>query len=106
VQSTTTNNLFFSQERRSYCDGLSPKGFYRIDGYRIRFAKRTPVKEYRLTSRGGKGIINIKVTKKNGEAVSLKTVSDKDELMVISNKGKLSDCEPWTSLFKDEARKG
>jgi len=51
------------------------------------FGKRTPFKEYRLQSRGGKGIINIKVTGKNGEAVGMKTVSDKDELMLITEKG-------------------
>jgi DNA gyrase subunit A len=51
------------------------------------FGKRTAFKEYRLQSRGGKGIINIKVTKKNGEAVGMKTVSDKDELMLITEKG-------------------
>ena len=56
------------------------------------FAKRTPLKEYRLTSRGGKGIINIKVTGKNAEAVSLKTVSDKDELMVITQNGMFLRC--------------
>ena len=56
------------------------------------FAKRTPVKEYRLTSRGGKGIINIKVTSKNGEAVGLKTVSDNDELMVITQNGMFLRC--------------
>ena len=56
------------------------------------FAKRTPFKEYRLTSRGGKGIINIKVTGKNAEAVSLKTVSDKDELMVITQNGMFLRC--------------
>jgi DNA gyrase subunit A len=51
------------------------------------FGKRTEFKEYRLQSRGGKGIINIKVTDKNGEAVGMKTVSDKDELMLITEKG-------------------
>jgi DNA gyrase subunit A len=51
------------------------------------FGKRTLFKEYRLQSRGGKGIINIKVTGKNGEAVGMKTVSDKDELMLITEKG-------------------
>ncbi|MCM8789450.1 MAG: DNA gyrase subunit A, partial [Candidatus Omnitrophica bacterium] len=56
------------------------------------FAKRTPIDEYRLTSRGGKGIINIKVTIKNGEAVSLKAVSDKDELMVITQNGMFLRC--------------
>lgn len=56
------------------------------------FAKRTTVDEYRLTSRGGKGVINIKVTDKNGEAVSLKTVTDKDELMVITHNGIFLRC--------------
>ncbi len=56
------------------------------------FAKRTPLKEYRLTSRGGKGVVNIKVTDKNGEAVSLKAVTDKDELMVITQNGMFLRC--------------
>jgi DNA gyrase subunit A len=56
------------------------------------FSKRTPIEEYRLTSRGGKGIINMKVTNKNGEAVSLKTVSDEDELMVITQNGMFLRC--------------
>ncbi len=56
------------------------------------FAKRTPVAQYRIQSRGGKGIINIKVTKKNGPAVNLKTVSDKDELMVITQNGMFLRC--------------
>ncbi len=56
------------------------------------FAKRTTVQEYRLTSRGGKGVINIKVTPKNGQVVSLKTVSDNDELMVITQNGMFLRC--------------
>ena len=56
------------------------------------FVKRTPVKEYRLTRRGGKGIINIKVTGKNGAAVGLKAVSDRDELMVITQNGIFLRC--------------
>ncbi len=56
------------------------------------FAKRTTAKEYRLTRRGGKGIINIKVTDKNGPAVSLKTVNDNDELMVITQSGMFLRC--------------
>lgn len=60
------------------------------------FAKRTAANQYRIQSRGGKGIINIKVTKKNGAAVSLKTVSDNDELMVITQNGMFLRC-----LIKD-----
>ena len=56
------------------------------------FAKRTPISQYRLQRRSGKGIINIKVTKKNGQAVSLKIVSDKDELMVITQNGMFLRC--------------
>ncbi len=56
------------------------------------FAKRTTIDEYRLTSRGGKGVINIRVTDKNGEAVNLKTVNDKDELMVITQNGIFLRC--------------
>jgi len=56
------------------------------------FAKRTPLTEYRLTSRGGKGIINIRVTDKNREAVGMKAVSDNDELMVITQNGMFLRC--------------
>jgi DNA gyrase subunit A len=56
------------------------------------FAKRTTIDEYRLTSRGGKGVINIKVTEKNGQAVNIKAVTDKDELMVITQNGVFLRC--------------
>ena len=56
------------------------------------FAKRTTAKEYRLTRRGGKGIINIKVTDKNGAAVNVKSVTDNDELMVITQNGMFLRC--------------
>ncbi len=56
------------------------------------FAKRTPVEQYRKQSRGGKGIKNVSVTKKNGEAVGLLTVADKDEIMVITEKGMIVRC--------------
>ncbi len=56
------------------------------------FGKRTTVEEYRLQSRGGKGIINIKVTKKNGDVVGAKTVTDQDEVMLISQEGMIVRC--------------
>ena len=56
------------------------------------FTKRTPVDQYRIQRRGGKGIINIKVTKKNGPAVRLKAVSDRDELMVMTQNGMFLRC--------------
>jgi len=51
------------------------------------FGKRTEFKEYRLQSRGGKGIINIKVTGKGGEVIGLNSVADRDEIMLITEKG-------------------
>jgi len=51
------------------------------------FGKRTQVGEYRKTRRGGKGVINIKTTERNGRVVALKSVVDTDELMMISAKG-------------------
>jgi DNA gyrase subunit A len=51
------------------------------------YGKRTHVEEYRLQSRGGKGIINSKVTDKTGEVVGLKSVKPGQELMLISGDG-------------------
>jgi DNA gyrase subunit A len=56
------------------------------------FAKRTPIDEYRVQSRGGKGIINVKVAEKNGEAVALNGVLPDDELMTITQKGMMVRC--------------
>lgn len=56
------------------------------------FGKRTEIKEYRTQSRGGKGVINIKITAKNAEAVALKTVNDKDEIMIITERGVIVRC--------------
>jgi DNA gyrase subunit A len=56
------------------------------------FAKRTAIDQYRKQSRGGKGIKNVNVTKKNGETVGMKTVTDKDEIMVITGKGMIVRC--------------
>jgi DNA gyrase subunit A len=53
------------------------------------FGKRTKISEYRLQSRGGKGLINIKATDKTGEVVSIKLVDDTNELMIITTKGTL-----------------
>lgn len=56
------------------------------------FGKRTDFSEYRQQSRGGKGIINIKTTKNNGQAVGVKSVTDQDEFMLISEKGMIVRC--------------
>jgi DNA gyrase subunit A len=51
------------------------------------YGKRTDIEEYRLTRRGGKGVINIKATERNGKVVAVKAVTDDDELMLITAKG-------------------
>ncbi len=53
------------------------------------YGKRTQIDAYRLQSRGGKGIINIKTTERNGRVVGVHFVREKDELMVITAKGML-----------------
>ncbi|PIQ89197.1 MAG: DNA gyrase subunit A, partial [Candidatus Omnitrophica bacterium CG11_big_fil_rev_8_21_14_0_20_42_13] len=56
------------------------------------FGKRTDFDEYRQQSRGGKGIINIKAAERNGRAVALKSVTDGDELIMITQSGMLVRC--------------
>ena len=53
------------------------------------YGKRTRVEEYRLTHRGGKGVINIKTTDRNGPVVSVRAVTDNDELMMITKGGQV-----------------
>jgi DNA gyrase subunit A len=51
------------------------------------YGKRTTIDEYRRTHRGGKGIIDIKTSERNGKVVAMLQVTDADELMIITNKG-------------------
>jgi DNA gyrase subunit A len=53
------------------------------------YGKRTEVDEYRLIKRGGKGVIAIKPSERNGEVVGAMQVVDEDELMMITNSGKI-----------------
>jgi len=51
------------------------------------YGKRTGFDEYRLQSRGGMGVINIKTTARNGKVVAMKSIRDADELMLITLNG-------------------
>lgn len=51
------------------------------------YGKRTGVLDYRLTRRGGKGVINIRTTDRNGKVVAVKGVEDEDELMIVTLNG-------------------
>ncbi len=51
------------------------------------YGKRTPLSEYRTQGRGGKGIITIKTSQRNGPVISQHKMDDEDELMIITRKG-------------------
>src|SRR6266478_6514176 len=53
------------------------------------YGKRTAIEEYRLTHRGGKGVIDIKTGDRNGNVVAMLQVTDADQVMIITNKGTL-----------------
>jgi DNA gyrase subunit A len=53
------------------------------------YGKRSQASEYRIQNRGGSGIFTVKRTQKTGDVVSIKTVADEDELMLISDQGKI-----------------
>jgi DNA gyrase subunit A len=53
------------------------------------YGKRTEIDEYRMQSRGGIGIINIQTSERNGRVVGLAHVADDDELMLITQQGKI-----------------
>lgn len=51
------------------------------------FGKRTSLEDYRVTNRGGKGVTTIKITDKTGTLVSIKAVTDDDDLIITTTKG-------------------
>jgi DNA gyrase subunit A len=53
------------------------------------YGKRTPLAEYRVTSRGGKGVINLKTTDRNGSVVAALQVREDSDVMIITGQGKV-----------------
>jgi len=51
------------------------------------FGKRTELEEYRVQTRGGKGVITYKITPKTGEIIGVKIVNDEDDVMLITDTG-------------------
>ena len=51
------------------------------------YGKRSSLEDYRITNRGGKGVKTISITDKTGKLVSIKTVTDTDDLMIINKSG-------------------
>ncbi|MBZ5703178.1 MAG: DNA gyrase subunit A, partial [Acidobacteriia bacterium] len=53
------------------------------------YGKRTPLAEYRITSRGGKGVVNMKTTERNGSVVGTLQVTEESDVMLITEHGKV-----------------
>ena len=51
------------------------------------YGKKTPIDEYRITNRGGKGVKTLNITEKNGSITSFKTVTNDNDLIIITNEG-------------------
>jgi len=51
------------------------------------FGKRSEIDDYRITRRGGKGVITVRTGEKNGSLIAIKEINDKDELVIITNSG-------------------
>ena len=51
------------------------------------YGKRSPLDQYRVTHRGGKGVMTLNVTEKTGKLVAIANVTDKDDLMIINRSG-------------------
>ena len=60
------------------------------------FGKRTKLEAYRLTARGGKGVINMKTTSKTGKVVAVLSVNEDSDLMIVSQNGKIIRIESST----------
>jgi DNA gyrase subunit A len=60
------------------------------------FGKRTPLKDYRLTHRAGKGVINMKTTNRTGRVVGILSVKEDSELIIVSQNGKIIRIESST----------
>jgi DNA gyrase subunit A len=68
---------------------VAPKGSLILSVTENGYGKRTPADEYRLQSRGGKGVINVKTTERNGKVVSISQVAEDSDVMIISQYGKI-----------------
>ncbi|MEE9430881.1 MAG: DNA gyrase C-terminal beta-propeller domain-containing protein, partial [Melioribacteraceae bacterium] len=51
------------------------------------YGKRSSIDDYRITKRGGKGVITVRTGEKTGNLISIKEINDNDELVIITNGG-------------------
>jgi DNA gyrase subunit A len=70
------------------------------------YGKRTAAEEYRLQGRGGSGVINVKTTARNGKVVGIAQVTEKSEVMLISQYGKIIRMDSTTIRESGRAAQG
>ena len=70
------------------------------------YGKRTPADEYRLQGRGGSGVINVKTAERNGKVVGIAQVTEKSEVMLISQYGKIIRMDSTTIRESGRAAQG
>jgi DNA gyrase subunit A len=70
------------------------------------FGKRTRLEEYRFQSRGGKGVINMKTSDRNGLVVAVLPVNDESQLMMITNHGKMIRIDARTIRVSGRSTQG
>ncbi len=70
------------------------------------FAKRTPLKEYTLTRRGGKGVLTFRVSEKSGRLAAAMEVEEKDQLMIITRAGKVKRLKAAAVKMSGRATQG
>ncbi len=70
------------------------------------YGKRTPLDDYRIQKRGGQGIITIRTNERNGKVVGIAQVVEGDELMLVTNSGKVLRCPVNTISTMGRATQG
>jgi DNA gyrase subunit A len=70
------------------------------------YGKRTPLEDYRVQNRGGMGIITIRTSERNGEVIGIAQVVDDDQVMLITNGGKVLRCRVATISTMGRATQG
>jgi DNA gyrase subunit A len=83
ISSLTESTILEMAKQEEFIMSVSENGF----------GKRTSSYEYRVTNRGGSGILNMDISNKTGAVVSVLPVAKNDELMLITNNGKLIRCK-------------
>jgi len=70
------------------------------------YGKRSPLEDYRITNRGGKGVKTLNITEKTGSLIALKSVNDNDDLMIINKSGLTIRMEVGTLRVMGRATQG